>query len=83
MAHMSTLQTLTEKLHYTQAASAGRLEIVKVLLDHGASIDLPDNVGSTPLILASWHGCFDVVRELLARGASIDATDNVRHKFVV
>ncbi|CAK4147102.1 unnamed protein product [Aphanomyces euteiches] len=44
MAHMSTLQTLTEKLHYTQAASAGRLEIVKVLLDHGASIDLPDNV---------------------------------------
>ncbi|KAH9138587.1 hypothetical protein AeRB84_017098 [Aphanomyces euteiches] len=76
MAHMSTLQTLTEKLHYTQAASAGRLEIVKVLLDHGASIDLPDNVGSTPLILASWHGCFDVVRELLARGASIDATDN-------
>jgi len=48
------------------------INIVKMLLDHGASIDLQDNMGYTALMWASWHNSVDIVKILLEHGADVD-----------
>jgi ankyrin repeat protein len=53
------------------AARLGQVELVELLLDHGAPIDVTA-AGDTPLIVAADAGQTDVVRLLLARGARID-----------
>ncbi|KAI9155264.1 Ankyrin repeat domain-containing protein [Paramyrothecium foliicola] len=52
------------------------LEIITMLLDHGAEVNAADCNGSTPLILASYFGKEDVVQLLLRRGADIHIADN-------
>ena len=52
------------------AAASGSLELVRLLVDHGANINLP---GWNPLIYAAWRGQTEVVRYLLSKGADIDA----------
>ena len=44
-----------------EAASAGRLEFVHVLLGHGASLDLLNHEGETASDLAAWNNHLDVV----------------------
>ena len=56
-----------EALH--QAAAEGRAAAVEILLDLGVPIDLPGQMGGTPLHHAAWWGHGDVVERLLARGA--------------
>ncbi len=57
------------------AASHGHIEIVKLLLDAGASVNAKSstnnlfNPNATPLQLASCYGHADVVQLLLERGA--------------
>ena len=53
----------------------GHLEIVKFLLEKGASIDSKNDYGSTPLHLASMKGHLEIVKLLLGEGANIDAKD--------
>jgi ankyrin repeat protein len=54
----------------------GRLSIIRVLLDAGATVDTTNSVGSTPLHYASRKGYVDVVCVLLDGGATVDATTN-------
>lgn len=49
------------------AASHGRLEISKILLECGAEVNLQDNDGSTALMCAAEHGHSEVVSLLLAQ----------------
>jgi hypothetical protein len=56
-----------EALH--QAAAEGRADAAEILLDLGVPIDLPGQMGGTPLHQAAWWGHGDVVELLLARGA--------------
>jgi hypothetical protein len=56
-----------EALH--QAAAEGRPVAVELLLDLGVPIDLPGQMGGTPLHHAAWWGHGDVVALLLERGA--------------
>ena len=58
-----------EALH--QAAAEGRAAAVEILLDLGVPIDLPGQMGGTPLHHAAWWGHGDVVALLLARGADL------------
>jgi ankyrin repeat protein len=54
------------------AAFNGHLEVVKLLLDHGARVNQPDVLnGRTPLIAAIYNKNLEVVKVLIARGASI------------
>jgi len=65
------------------AASDGLLEVIQMLLERNADINIRDNVGETPL-----HGTleyinykvadsfFDVIRFLLKYGADVDAQNN-------
>jgi len=52
------------------AAADGNPEMVKLMLDHGASINIS---GWNPLIYAAWRGHTEVVKYLLDKGAEVDA----------
>lgn len=58
------------------AAKSGSVEAVKVLLDHGAKVNihnLPEGGGETPLYCAVKSGVADIVRILIDKGADINA----------
>uniref|UniRef100_A0A914WJL1 SAM domain-containing protein n=1 Tax=Plectus sambesii TaxID=2011161 RepID=A0A914WJL1_9BILA len=54
------------------AAAAGRIEIVELLLEHGADTELCNQVGLTPFLHACYHGREEVVELLLQKGAKIN-----------
>lgn len=53
------------------AASSGYLELVELLLDHGADINLQGKGGSSPLGIAARQGHEKIVDLLLDRGANL------------
>jgi uncharacterized protein len=55
------------------ASSEGHLAIVRGLLEAGAKVDAPDDLGRTPLALAAREDKVDVLTELLNAGADIEA----------
>ena len=58
-------------LHH--ACRNGHLEVVKLLVEHGASIAATDGKGVTPILEAAGHECLDVVRFLEENGSDINA----------
>ena len=58
------------------AAGENCLEVVRLLLDRGASINATDHDGWTALIKASEAGYFDVAELLVKRGADIELADS-------
>lgn len=58
------------------AASAGHLEIVKLLIKAGADVNLSDKDGITALMEASIMGHDKIVYQLLDAGAEVDFTSN-------
>jgi ankyrin repeat protein len=56
------------------ASRYGHLEVVELLLDHGAAVDggAGETYHGTPLMAASGHGHLQVVDRLLAKGAHAD-----------
>jgi ankyrin repeat protein/L-ascorbate metabolism protein UlaG (beta-lactamase superfamily) len=65
----------TRDLPLHTAATAGQVEIVRLLLDSGAEIDGLDSDGSTPLHCAAVSRKPEVVRLLLSRGADVNRRD--------
>jgi ankyrin repeat protein len=55
-----------------EAARLNRPACAKILLQHGAVIDINDSKGDTPLHLASWEGHVEVSLTLLSASADID-----------
>jgi len=49
-----------------------RLEIVRILIDHGAPLEVRNNNGLTPVAIAVAHGHLDIVMGLVQRGAHIN-----------
>ena len=50
---------------------------LRLLLDHGADINVQNRVGRTPLHRASFNGALEVVRLLLEHGADVEAKNIV------
>jgi len=55
------------------ACESGHLDIVKLLLDHGATIDIRDDEDLTPFHFAAYEKDVDVVKFLEQRGSDINA----------
>lgn len=54
----------------TQSCLDGNLEVIKVLVAHGASLHLTNRDGFSPLHLACWRGKYDVMQYLLRSAAA-------------
>ena len=60
------------------AASHGRFETVRLLVEEGAELNLQDVDGSTALMCACEHGHLDIVNLLLAQpGIDANLEDSV------
>jgi hypothetical protein len=59
-----------------EAASAGNVESVRLLIEKGASLNARDGLGETPLDKAFIHWHTDVVELLLQHGAKRTLPDN-------
>lgn len=57
------------------AAFAGSLDMVELLVAHGANIEAQDDWNDTPLNVAAWNGKFEVVQKLVELGANPDVTN--------
>ena len=65
-----------------KAAQSGVPEVARLLLDHGAFIDIQSpTLGHTPLLDAVWHKKLAVVKLLLSRGAKT-ALDNFPRNMI-
>lgn len=71
-------QPLTQ-LH--RASERGRMQLVLMLLEHGADANAVDGVGLTPLHYAVKGCAVGVVEVLLERGADVDATSGLGTPF--
>ena len=61
-------------IHY--AAWFAHADVVRLLLDRGAEVNVKDNAGLTPLHYAAKDVYVDVIMLLLNRGADVNAKDN-------
>ena len=58
------------------ASANGHIEIVKLLLDNRAKVDMQENNGVSALMMASDRGYIEVARLLLEQGAKVDMQAN-------
>ena len=58
------------------AAKEGHLDMVNLLLDWNADVDIKTNHGLSPLFVATSNARIDIVKLLLQRGANVDIEDN-------
>ncbi|XP_040834009.1 protein phosphatase 1 regulatory subunit 12C isoform X1 [Ochotona curzoniae] len=59
-----------------QACIDENLEVVRFLVEQGATVNQADNEGWTPLHVAASCGCLDIARYLLSHGANIAAVNS-------
>lgn len=62
-----------------EAASAGHLDIVKLLIAHNADVNAQCATGNTPLMFACGSGHVEVVKELLKHGANVEDQNENGH----
>lgn len=55
-----------------EAASAGHVDIIKLLLQHKADVNAQSSTGNTPLMYACAGGHVEAVRELLDKKANVE-----------
>lgn len=58
------------------ASEYGPIEIVKLLLDHGADVNTKTSFNATPLHFAAQGKYISIAKLLIDRGAQVDAKDN-------
>lgn len=59
-----------------RAAQNGHIQIMRVLLDHGADVNALDESGRTALMIAAGSSDPEMVRLLLSKGAKVNIKDN-------
>ena len=60
---------------YKKAATFGRIDMIRFLLEKGAAINHKDKDNYTALLTASWKGRTEAVKELIEQGAKVQVTD--------
>ena len=59
------------------AARKGNIEIIKILVNNGADLNIKDNEGWTPLMRAASNNNSEIVSELIAKGANANLKNNL------
>lgn len=74
---------LVSALHV--AATKGHTQVAHVLLEHGASVDILDSIGMTPLMWAAQEGHLAMVKVLIDAGANddIQTPNGGAHAFLI
>lgn len=80
----------------TEAIGYGHKEVVRLLLDAGANVNVQDSIGFTPLMEAAQQGDKEIVKMLIDAGADVEAKagfgqtalwyvmpDNRKNKFLI
>lgn len=62
------------------AVAGGHLEIIRLLLEAGASPNVRERGGSTPLHTAAYNGDVEIVRSLIFGGADLEAVNGDHEK---
>ena len=58
------------------ATEQGSCDVVNILIEAGADVNMCDKVGITALMIAASHGDEDCVRTLIAAGADVNQKDD-------
>jgi ankyrin repeat protein len=69
----ATVQNLAVQTDTTDSESASRLAMLKLLIELGANINTPDNMGYTPLMYAALAGDGAMCRMLIESNANVHA----------
>lgn len=65
------------------AVKHGKADLVELLLNNGAAVNLQDSDGSTALMFAVEHGSLNIVKLLLNRcECDVNITDKVRFHWI-
>jgi ankyrin repeat protein len=72
LAGVDTHQNTTRMLAYAVRADKFSLELCRLLLKHGASLEVSDPAEPHPLFIAATQGNAEVCQEFIARGAQVD-----------
>ena len=75
-ANSSNGEGLTPLQQASEVWYDGYLDIVRLLLDYGANVNVHDNDRNTPLHFAVSGGCLEIARMLLERKADVDILNN-------
>lgn len=75
LACVPSVQTGCSALY--RACTANRAEMVQLLVDAGADVNLGNAEARSPLGVASWYGYTTVARTLLEAGADVDTFNHV------
>lgn len=78
LAKYSTFGALNSPLHF--AAAKGHTEIVNLLLEHGADVNIRNYCGQTALMQASRYGHWEVVQTLLLYKANVSRADYLNRR---
>ena len=54
----------------------GHVDVARLLLDHGAHVNMPKDSFESPLTLASCGGHYDLAALLISRGAQLEETND-------
>jgi len=55
---------------------ASRVDILRLLVQHGADLNVSDDEGKTPLHIACRHNNIQILHQLVSEGANCSAVDN-------
>jgi uncharacterized protein len=73
--NVDTVIEETGRTGLSVAAGLGNVQIMNLLLDHGATVDYRDLDGNTPLHWAALNGQTAAIKRLVAAKAEVDATN--------
>ncbi len=73
--HLDTTKRMHTVSSLRVAAEVGHTDVVRLLLEKGARVDLPELDGRTALLEASSRGHYEIVESLLKFGANVNPVD--------
>ena len=66
-----------------RAATIDNVEIVKILIEHGADVNALDHCDASPIFIAACHGHWEIFKILVENGAELDNLDYLNQSLIM